>query len=700
MGSSVYVASVEGFTGKSTVALGLLEQLSRRVRRVGVFRPIVRAAGPGEAERDYVLDLLTGHDAVSLSYDECAGVSYDEVHADPAAALDRIVERYHHVADRCDAVVVVGSDYTDVGTPTEFSYNARIAANLGAPVLLVLNGAARSAEDLHTVADMATTELHANHGTLFAIVANRVDPGDPAIAAAIVEALATDDVPVCVLPEERILSAPSVGDLMRAVDGTLLSGDASLLAREVTGLVVAGMTMPNVLDRLIEGGLVVAAGDRPEVVLGVLMANASPNFPQVSAIVLNGGLEMPHQVSRLIEGLGVTMPIVTTSLGTAETTARLTSVRGRLTKDSPRKVATALALFGEHIDGERLLDRLEVARSEAVTPLMFEHVLIDTAVADRRHIVLPEGEEERILRAADILLRRGVADLTLLGDPIQISARAASIGADVSRARLLSPLDEELRERFAREYHRLREHRGVDLHEARDIVTDVSYFGTMMVLLGLADGMVSGAAHTTAHTIRPALEVVRTQPGVSIVSSVFFMCLPSQVLVYGDCAVNPDPTAEQLADIAISSAATAEAFGVEPRIAMLSYSTGSSGSGSDVDKVSRATGLVKQRAPGLLVEGPIQYDAAIDAAVARTKLPDSKVAGRATVFVFPDLNTGNNTYKAVQRSAGAVAVGPVLQGLNKPVNDLSRGALVRDIVNTVAITAIQAQRSAAGKDRP
>ena len=688
MGSSVYIASVEGFTGKSTVALGVLEQLSRRVKRVGVFRPIVRADTSRHDGRDYVLDLLVEHDAVALSYDDCAGVTYDEVHEDPTAALDRIVERYHKVAEKCDAVVIVGSDYTDIGTPTEFSYNARIAANLGAPVLLVLNGSGRTAEDLHTVTDMAVAELNANHGSLFAVIANRVDEED---LARDVAALATDDVPAYAIPEEPLLSAPSVGDLLAAVDGHLLSGDESLLNREVTGLVVAAMTMPNVLDRLFEGAVVVTPGDRPEVVLGVLMAHASPTFPQISAIVLNGGLPLAKQVSRLIEGLGVTMPIITTELGTHATSTALTAVRGRLTKDAPRKVATALALFGQHVDGEALLDRLEVARSEAVTPLMFEHQLIDDAVEDRKHIVLPEGEEERILRAADILLRRGVADLTLLGDPIQISGRAASLGVDVSKARLLSPFDEKLVERFAHEYYERRKHRGVDLDEARTTVTDVSYFGTMMVLLGLADGMVSGSTHTTAHTIRPALEVVKTLPDVSVVSSVFFMCLENQVLVYGDCAVNPDPTAEQLADIAISSAATAAAFGVEPRVAMLSYSTGSSGAGSDVEKVAKATAIVHERAPKLLVEGPIQYDAAIDVAVARTKLPNSEVAGRATVFIFPDLNTGNNTYKAVQRSAGAVAVGPVLQGLRKPVNDLSRGATVRDIVNTVAITAIQAQ---------
>ena len=689
MGSSVYIASVEGFTGKSTVALGVLEQLSRRVERIGVFRPIVRPDAERHDGRDYVLDLLTSHDAVTLTYDECAGVTYDEVHEDPAAALDRIVELYHGVAEKCDAVVVVGSDYTDVGTPTEFSYNARIAANLGAPVLLVLNGAGRTAEQLHTITDMAVAELHANHGTLFAIIANRVSADE---VAKDVDALSTEAVPAFAIPEEPLLSAPSVADLIAAVDGELVSGDESLLNREVTGLVVAAMTMPNVLDRLFEGAVVVTPGDRPEVVLGVLMAHTSPTFPQISAIVLNGGLPLAEQVARLIEGLGVTMPIVTTDLGTYATSTALTAVRGRLTKHATRKVGTALALFNKNVDGDALLDRLEVARSEAVTPLMFEHQLIDEAVAQRKHIVLPEGDDDRILKATDILLRRGVADLTLLGDPIQISARAASLGVDVSKATLLNPSDAEVRERFAEEYFALRKHRGVDLDEARTTVTDVSYFGTMMVLLGLADGMVSGAAHTTAHTIRPALEVVKTVPGVSVVSSVFFMCLENQVLVYGDCAVNPDPTAEQLADIAISSAATAAAFGVEPRVAMLSYSTGASGAGSDVEKVAKATALVRERAPELLVEGPIQYDAAIDVAVARTKLPDSEVAGRATVFIFPDLNTGNNTYKAVQRSAGAVAVGPVLQGLRKPVNDLSRGATVRDIVNTVAITAIQAQQ--------
>jgi phosphate acetyltransferase len=689
MGSVVYVASVDGYTGKSAVALGVLDALSRRVERIGVFRPVIRTDPAHPGDRDPTLDLLLSHESVSLTYDACVGVTYDDVHVDPTNAMDRIVERFRRVADSCDAVVVVGSDYTDVGTPTEFSFNARIAANLAAPVLLVLNGAGRTSADLGAMADIATAELASHHGTLFAIVANRVDAEevlkDP-------EQLSRGGVPAYVIPDEPILAAPSVADLMAACQGRLLRGDASLLNREATGLLVAAMTVPHLLDRLIDGAVVIAPGDRPEVVLAVLMAHQSASFPQVSCIVLNGGFQLPEQILRLLEGTGTRLPLIATDFGTHETSTLLSAVRGRLTAASPRKVAVALALFADHVDGDTLLDRLEVARTNAVTPLMFEHQLIDTAVGQRRHIVLPEGDEERILLAADILLRRGVADLTLLGDPIAINAKAADVGVDVSKATLLSPLDEALSERLAEEYFQRRRHKGIELAEARTIVTDVSYFGTMMVELGLADGMVSGAVHTTAHTIRPALEVVKTLTGVSVVSSVFFMCLQHQVLVYGDCAVNPEPTAEQLADIAISSAATAAAFGVEPRVAMLSYSTGSSGSGAEVEKVSAATALVRERAPELLVEGPIQYDAAIDAAVAHTKLPDSQVAGRATVFVFPDLNTGNNTYKAVQRSAGAVAIGQVLQGLRKPVNDLSRGATVRDIVNTVAITAIQAQQ--------
>ena len=683
MARSIYLTSPEGETGKSTVALGLVDLLTRTVQRVGVFRPIARSSD----SRDYVLELLLEHDGVDLSYEDCLGVTYEQVHADPEAALAEIVQRYHSVARQCDAVVVVGTDYTDVAGPTELAYNARIAANLGAPVLLVVSANGRSPDEVRQAAEVSISELEANYAHVVAVIANRCAEG----AVEEIRAALGTGVPAWAIPEDPFLSAPTVRQLMEAVGGTLAVGDEQLLSREVVDVLVGAMSIEHLLDRLHDGVVVITPGDRSDILLGLLTAHTAEGFPSLAGIILNGGFYPPPTVARLVDGIGTRLPIIRTDLGTFRSASAAARTRGRLSADSQRKVDTALALFEKHTDSAALVAALEVPHPEVVTPLMFEWTLLDRARSHRKHIVLPEGNDDRILRAASTLLQRGVAELTLLGDEGAIRTRATELGLQIADAHVIDPKQGDLFERFASEYTALRAHKGMTLDRAREIVSSVSYFGTMMVHDGLADGMVSGALHTTAHTIRPSFEIIKTVPGVSIVSSVFLMCLEDRVLVYGDCAVNPDPTAEQLADIAISSAATAAQFGVEARIAMLSYSTGESGTGADVDKVRLATELVRQRRPDLSVEGPIQYDAAVDASVAHTKMPESTVAGRATVFVFPDLNTGNNTYKAVQRSAGAIAIGPVLQGLRKPVNDLSRGALVQDIVNTVAITAIQAQ---------
>jgi len=694
---SIYITSAEGHTGKSTIALGALDALMRVSPRVGVFRPITRSVD----ERDVVLELLLAHDGVHLDYDDCIGVTYDDVRRDPEAALGAIVARFKVVEAQCDAVIVVGSDYTDVASPAELGYNARIAANLGVPVLLVLSGrdsqnqaeqlgttTARTPVQVQQIARLAVAELAAERAELFAVVVNRAEPD---ALAEIIELVDDGRTPVWAIPEDRSLVAPSMRGIMNAVGGRLVRGADELLEREAYSIVIAGMSMVNVLPRLTEGAVVVIAADRSETLLATVLAARSGTFPDLAGIVLNGPFELPAPILQLIDGFELSVPIIATDLGTYDTAVRIMNSRGRMSIESGQRYQSALALFQQHVDVSELTIEMGLAESTVVTPLMFQYGLIERARSQRKRIVLPEGGDDRILRAAAILLARGVADLTILGDENEIRSRAVSLGLDIADAQILSPTDSELVERFAAEYARLRAHKGVTLQQAADTVTDVSYFGTMMVHLGLADGMVSGAAHTTAHTIRPSFEIIKTKPGVEVVSSVFLMALADRVLVYGDCAVIPDPTSAQLADIAISSAATARRFGIEPRVAMLSYSTGESGSGADVEKVREATALVREREPLLPVEGPIQYDAAADAAVAKAKLPESTVAGRATVFVFPDLNTGNNTYKAVQRSAGAVAIGPVLQGLNKPINDLSRGALVDDIVNTVAITAIQAQ---------
>lgn len=704
MARSLYVISAEGSSGKSTVALGALEMLLRLVPTVGVFRPITKS----KDAPDHVLENLLSVASASIPREQCVGVTYEEVHADPDLALARIVTAFAEVEAKCDAVVVLGSDFTDVATPTELGFNARVAANIGAAVLFVLGGrsaniaseklgqsTSRTAGDLAQIAHTCVAELESHHASLLALFVNRADPEhlddiERAVSRSVASAVERQ-IPVWVIPEDRVLVAPSVEDVCSAVQGTLLRGNPELLGREALDVTVADMDVEHVLGKLTEGAVIVVAADREEMMLAVLAAHESGMHPSLAAIILTGDFPISENIDELLGGIDSPLPIIRTTLSTYQATRSVTHLRGRLTPQSPRKFDIARSLFADHVDSEELARLVRLHESDSVTPLMFTHALFERAKRVNAHIVLPEGDDDRILRAASSILTRGIARLTILGDSQTIHARAGQLGIVLDAANIVDPALSEWTNEFARTYATLRAHKGCTLDEASERMLDVSYFGTMMVHLGYADGMVSGAAHSTAETIRPSLEIIRTRPGVSLVSSVFFMLLGDRVLVYGDCAINEHPTAAQLADIALSSAHTATQFGLEPRVAMLSYSTGSSGSGDDVELVREATQIVRAKDPALVVEGPIQYDAATDRAVAATKLPGSQLAGNATVFIFPDLNTGNNTYKAVQRSAGALAVGPILQGLNKPVNDLSRGASVDDIVSTVAITAIQTQ---------
>ncbi|MFC8616876.1 phosphate acetyltransferase [Micromonospora purpureochromogenes] len=687
MARSVYLTSVGSGGGKSTIALGLAELLSRQVERIGVFRPLVADTGA-----DPILALLVDRYRVDLPQQELTGATYAEASALVADGrreelISRIVERYRSVERRCPAVVVVGSDFADGGDgagPRELAFNARLATEFGSVVVPVIDGFGQEPEAIAAAARGAYHDLEDLGATVLAVIANRV-PGPMTLPEL--------PVPAYAIPEVPTVSAPTVAEVAAALGATLLAGDDAALDRDVLDYVVGAAHVPTLLDHLTEGALVITPGDRADLLVAASAAHVAGQV-SVAGLVLTLGEQPDPRAMRLVEGLNTGLAVLSVRSDSYDTVAASSRIEGRPSPANPRKVEAALGAFEGNVDTVDLARRLRVSRSERVTPLMFEYDLIDRARATRRRLVLPEGAEERILRAAEVLLRRGVADLTLLGRPDDIARRTRELGIDVTGADLVDPVTSAWRDEFAVEYARLRAHRGVTVELAHDIVARPNYFGTMMVATGHAAGMVSGATHTTAATIRPAFEIIRTVPGVSVASSVFFMLLADRVLVYGDCAVNPDPDAAQLADIAMSSADTAARFGIEPRVAMLSYSTGDSGAGADVEKVAAATKLVRERRPELLVEGPIQYDAAIDPQVAATKLPQSTVAGRATVFIFPDLNTGNNTYKAVQRSAGAVAVGPVMQGLRRPVNDLSRGATVADIVNTVAITAIQAAAEA------
>jgi phosphate acetyltransferase len=736
---SVYVTGAAGGDGRQIVELGVMELLAGSVERFGVFCPMPRSpSDPGvELLRDrYRIDLPAGL-LYGLDLEKAAMLQAERGQYELVRVL---ADRFDDLGRRCDAVLVLGAGFTGADIPDPLGLDARLANEFGAMVLPVVSGRRLGADAV--VAEVRNTHrAYADLGCdVLAVVANRVRGGDrDEIARRLRDEC---DVPVYAIEEDPALCAPTVAEVIAATGARVLLGDEPGLAREVRGFVFGGAMLPRFLDALFEGCLVITPGDRADLLVGALAAHAA-GAPPIAGVLLTLGEHPGPNVMGLAARLAPGCAVAVAPESSFLTAAGLSTLEGRITAATARKAEAALGLFESRVDVAELAGRIELSRSTRVTPMMFERELLERARAGGlQDVVLAEGAEERVLRAAEVLLRRNVCHLTLLGDAAEIRRRIGELGLDLgadlgadlapspnadpgadsdgdsdgeredreredgepkdreradsrrARVRIIDPASSALRERLAGIYVGLRRHKGVTLEQARDVVADVNYFGALMVEQDLADGMVSGAVHSTAATLRPAFEIVKTSPGVTLVSSVFFMCLADRVLVYGDCAVNPDPDAARLAEIAIQSADTAARFGVSPRVALLSYSTGSSGTGADVDKVREATRIVRALRPDLPVEGPIQYDAAIEPVVAAAKLPDSAVAGRATVLIFPDLNTGNNTYKAVQRSAGAVAVGPVLQGLRKPVNDLSRGALVQDIVTTVAITAIQAKSCA------
>lgn len=690
MATAVYLMSLEPNSGKSLVSLGVLEVAASHVNRIGYFRPVVQA---GERPDDMIQTVRRAY-RLQQEYEESYGATTDQTRgmgeSVPAELVHQILARYEILAAKCDLVVIEGTDYSGASAAFEFALNAEIASNLGAIALLVTRAHEHTSAQVAGAVRAAIASLEDRKIAIGGVIVNRVAPDRWDEISELAQGI--PQYPVRLIADEPTLTQPTLGEVAAATGAKLILGSAEDLARDVGPTKIAAMTLPHFLERLEPGSLVVAPGDRADIFLAsVATAFAGSGFPAVSGLLLTGGFVPEEIVLRFANSMREqVVPVLSTQLDTFGTATAVAEVRGSLESGNERRIARALSLFERSIDGEELWGWLQATRSTIVTPLMFERRLVAAAKAAKRRIVLPEGSDDRILQAADLLLRRDVVDLVILGDPQLIAERAAALGLDLGRAEIIDPATSPLRKEFAEQLYQLRKHKGMNPEVAYDQVADVSWFGTMLVNAGHVDGMVSGAAHTTADTVRPALQVIRTAPDVSVVSSVFLMALPDKVLVYGDCAVVPDPDSQQLADIAISSAETARQFGIDPYVALLSYSTGTSGSGADVEKVANATAIVRERRPDLKVEGPIQYDAAVVPSVAAAKLPESEVAGRATVLVFPDLNTGNNTYKAVQRSAGALAIGPILQGLRLPVNDLSRGATVDDIVNTVVITALQA----------
>jgi phosphate acetyltransferase len=696
MAENLYVTATEAKSGKSVVSLGLMEMLLRNVKRVAFFRPLINPES-GSGEKDHDIHLISTYFNLDIPYEDMYAYTTDEALEYITGGryeelMEGIMSKYKALEENHDFVLCEGTDFAGSTSAFEFDINADIINNLGCPVILVATGYKRSAEDTIRSIEMATESLCEKACNIAATIINRIDP-ESQISESL-KSRESGDQMIFILPEDKILGNPTVGEVAKKLNARVLYGE-NLLDRHVKGFGVAAMQLRNCLSRISDGDLVITPGDRADVIVASLSALASTSMPNISGLLLTGGLEPEEPIQQLIRGFKNIVPILLVKENTFEAAREADSIQSRIYPEDRQTVVRALSLFDNNVDIARLRNKIIHTKISVVTPKMFEYRLLQRARTHKQHIVLPEGEEERILRAAAILSRRDVVDLTLLGNKDTILHKSSRLGLQLNGIQIIDITDDERFDDYAQTYLELRKHKRLNMENARDNMSDPSYFGTMMVYKGHADGMVSGSIHSTRNTLRPSFEFIKTKPGFSIISSVFFMCLEDRILVYGDCAVNPDPTAQELAEIAIASAHTAKTFGLEPRVAMLSYSTGESGVGEEVEKVREATHIAQKLAeisyPGLKLEGPLQYDAAIDPGVARTKLPDSEVAGQATVFIFPDLNTGNNTYKAVQRSANAVAIGPVLQGLNKPVNDLSRGCTVPDIVNTVAITAIQAQ---------
>jgi phosphate acetyltransferase len=695
MSKSIYIATSEPSSGKSIVTLGLMSMLIGKTAKVGYFRPIIEDIEEGEVDNH--IETVITHFGLDIAFEDAYAITKSKLikkknKGKLGEVIDLIIEKYKRLEERFDFVLVEGTSFTGEGTAIELDMNVLIAKNLGIPTVIVGSGVDKTLEELVDSIHLVYDSFKLKEVEVLAIFANKVQPENIELVNSGLKKNLSESILINTIPVIPSLYHPTVQEIVTDLNAKVLFGEA-YLNNQTSNFSVGAMQLCNYLLHLKDDSLVITPGDRADIILGALQANESVNYPTIAGIVLTGNIFPEPSILKLIEGLSPVVPIISVEEGTYRITNKIGSIKSKIYANNKQKIATSITTFEKYVDTENLSQKLITFKAEGITPKMFQYNLVKRAKKHRKHIVLPEGSDERIIIAAARLLEMNVVDISIIGNKKQIENKVAELGLDFdfSKVQIINPIESEHYDDYVNTYYELRKAKNVSMAMAKDLMEDVSYFGTMMVYKGHADGMVSGAAHTTQHTILPALQFIKTKPNCSVVSSVFFMCLEDRVSVFGDCAINPNPTAEQLAEIAISSADSSLAFGIEPKVAMLSYSSGTSGKGDEVDKVRKATEIVKAQRPDIKIEGPIQYDAAVDLEVGQSKMPNSEVAGHASVLIFPDLNTGNNTYKAVQRETGALAIGPMLQGLNKPVNDLSRGCTIDDIINTVVITAIQAQ---------
>jgi phosphate acetyltransferase len=669
------------------IMMGIMAMLKRKVGHLALFKPLV-----DDLKQDGDMEFFKEYFGLWQDRDSAYCMTFDSVKSllskDKSEVIyEKILEQYEILINSHDFLLCEGMINLELEELVDFDINFEIAKNLQIPTIEIVNAKDMdSLEEIIEHIDYLINQSNRAEVRLLGIFINKLKFE---LLRGVREL--TRDMPIFIIPNIRELNRITILDIVIQTDANSITEHSYMLDRTVYQTKIATMMLNNYLDYLEEGDLIIVSGDRHDIIMGTFVANYSKNYPSIAGILLTGGIIPPSSIDKLIEGTDMpSLPILSINSSTREAIDMVQNISAQINIDSKRKIALVEGIFSKYIDLTPLKKHLFLNQPSFMTPVRFTHSLYAKAKVSGSNILLLESDDDRVLRAIDIVLRRELCKITLLGKKESIYQKASLLGIDLSKANIIDPHSNPYIDKFIDRFYEIRKSRGVVKSMAEDMMSRVNYFATMMVYFGYVDGLVSGAKHTTRETIKPAFQIIKTQKGVSLISSVFFMLVNNRVLVYGDCAINANPSANELAQIAITSAKTAKTFGIEPIVAMLSYSSGDSGVGEDVERVREATKIAKRLEPNLLIEGPMQYDTAIDKRVASQKMPNSKVAGRANIFIFPDLNTGNNTYKAVQRSTNCIAIGPILQGLNRPFNDLSRGCLVDDIVHTIAITAIQA----------
>ncbi|MEA2050283.1 MAG: phosphate acetyltransferase [Campylobacterota bacterium] len=689
---SLYLSTLQEGSGSFVAAIGFMQLLKSKYHKVAFFRPVIK----DKNTKDSDIVSIQNYFSLKMDYDECYGYCVDEVediisNNNTTIFYETILDKVKKLEEIYDFVLIEGIAKSLLTATVNFDINLTLCKHISSPFISILN--CKNKEISNIIEDIKIEEKTIlQSGCIhFGTIANRIDSSNiPKIRKYFLNKSLKYELNF--LPQIDELEHITIEQVMQNIKSKHIFSDKSFLQKTILNNKIACMGVEHFIKHIKNKDLIITSGDRVDIIMTILALHHTKEYQNIAAIILTGDIELSTTILNLLKSYeNLSIPILTTPYDTYTTSKYINQIKPTITYKDKTKIASILGYFSKYIDSNKIELKLLENNKDIVTPLMFQYNIFKKARKNKKTIVLPESFDDRILKAVEISINSKLVNIILLGDKKELLNKATSIDIDISKATIIDPKNSQYTKIFSSELYKLRKSKGLLEDEAYNIIqNDLNYFATMLVHFDIADGMVSGAVNTTANTVRPALQIIKTKSNSDVVSSLFFMCFNTKVLVYADCAINQDPSASDLKTIAIDTSNSAKSFNIESKIAMLSYSTGTSGSGKDVDKIKEATKLIKQANSSLIIDGPIQYDAATNKIIAAQKLPQSKIQGDATIFIFPDLNTGNNTYKAVRDSSGAVAIGPILQGLNKPINDLSRGCIVDDIVNTIAITAIQA----------